>query len=279
MIDETMHHRVEASGVSVVKGKAGRRRTPSFLRGAGLLLIVIWTAVLLSCAAGIPSIPNSPEAVIAKGEDFFNRGKYFQARELFKSFLEKYPGHDLSDKAQFYVAECYFNDKEYPLAAVEYRVLVSNYGYSEYVDDAFFKTALCAYKQSPRADLDQSKSFEAISLFEQFIRTFPKSPLVEKAHEYINELHKKLAEKDFKNGYYYYKRKRYDSALIYFNKVIEKYPGNEFWLRTLYYKGNILLARGETDEAKECFSLIARYPGDSEIKRDAENMLSKLEDK
>jgi len=37
------------------------------------------------------------------------------------------------------LGESYFNMEEYALAAVEYRVLVTNYGYSEYVDEGYFR--------------------------------------------------------------------------------------------------------------------------------------------
>ena len=234
--------------------------------------------MLMSCAGGIPSIPNSPDAILAKASDHFNREKYYQSKELYKAFLARYPGHSRSDEAQFFVAESHFNDGEYPLAAVEYRVLSSNYGYSEYVDDAFYKIALCATEEAPRSDLDQSKSFEALSLFEQFMRTFPTSPLIDEANLHVNEIYKKLARKDFENGYYYYRQKRFGPASVYFEKVIEKYPGNEHWLKSMFYQAKILIAKGEKDSARELLNRVLEYPRDIEVKLEAQQILNSMQE-
>ncbi len=243
-----------------------------------LCAVLLFAAALQSggCAGGLPSIPNSPEDIMAKGDHYFSRGKYFQAKELYRAFMAKYPGHDWSDKAQFFLAESEFNDKQYPLAAVEYRVLVSNYGYSEYVDDAFFKTAMCALRQSPKSVLDQSKSFEALSLFDQFIRTFPNSSLIEEANTHIGDIHKKLAEKDFDNAMFYYHQKNFKSTAIYLDKIITNYPGNVFWLKSLYYHGTILLKTGDKEEARKEFERVIKYPGDLPVKKQAEEALKSI---
>ena len=228
------------------------------------------------CAGGIPSIPSSPDALLAKAKDHFDRGKYYQAQELYKAFLARYPGHSQSDEAQFFLAESHFEDKEYPLAAVEYRVLTSNYGYSDYVDDAFYKIALCSAREAPRYDLDQTKSFEALSLFEQFLRTFPSSSLVDDANREVNEIYKKLAHKDFENGYFYYRLKRFGPASIYFKKVIDKYPGSEHWVKAMFFEAKILIAKGETASARELLDRVGQYPGDIDVKVEARQLLDSL---
>jgi outer membrane assembly lipoprotein YfiO len=238
-------------------------------------------AALLSvggCAGGMPSVPSAPDAVLEKAQSYFERGKYYQARGLYKAFLERYPGNDKSDVAQFYVAECYFADDEYPLASVEYRVLASNYGYSEYVDDAFYKMALCSAREAPRSDRDQTKSLEALSLFDQFFRTFPNSPLVAEATVQENEVRKKLAKKDFENGYFYYRHKRFEPASIYFNKVIDNYPGNEHWLKALFYQAKILIAEGDTNTARDLLDKVMEYPKDSDVKREAGEVLGTMKE-
>lgn len=239
--------------------------------------LLLFVGLSVGCAGGMPSVPSSPDAILAGARDYFDRGKYFQARELYKAFLARYPGNDRSDEAQFYLAESHFYDEEYPLAAIEYRVLVGNYGYSDYVDDAFFKVALCAFQEAPRADLDQTKSFEALSLFRQFMKTFPKSPLVEEARRYIGEINKRLAEKDIKNGLFYYRQKRYDSASIYFEKVIDNYEGNRFWVEALYYQANILLAKGDKEDARSLLEKAMEYPGKADVKKEIEETLHSLD--
>jgi outer membrane assembly lipoprotein YfiO len=241
-----------------------------------LLCGLLW---LPACTAGIPKIPPLPDQIIEQGDAYYQRKKYFQAQELYKAFLQKYAGDDRSDYAQFRLAESYFADGEYPLAAVEYRVLVSNYGYSDYVDDAFFKEALCLYEQSQRAQLDQTKTYDALAKLRQFEQVFNKSPLVPEAQKYIDKIKQKLAHKEFENAMFYYDRKRYRSAGIYFDKVIENYDGNDYWARALYFKARILMKNGEQQEAARLLSQVMAYPQDVDVKADAQKALHSLNEK
>ena len=244
----------------------------------GLVVVILAIAAGFGgCAGGIPSIPNTPDAVIEKGDRYFKRGRYYQAGELYKAFLARYAGHDRSDYAQFMLGESYFEDEEYTVATIEYRLLVTNYGYSEYVDKGFFKEALCNYRESPKFELDQTRSIEALSQFEQFVRVFGDSPLVPEAQEYIGEIHKKLAKKDLENAKFYFKGKRYLSAVIYLDKIIDNYPNNEYWVEAKYLKAKAFYIRGERfEEALHLLNEVIDYPEKVRIQRDAKFLIKNV---
>jgi outer membrane protein assembly factor BamD len=246
-------------------------------RRSALALFLSLIMVLMGCAGGIPSIPDSPESIIEKGNSYFERGKYFQSSELFKAFLLRHPGHARSDYAQFMLAESYFNDEDYALAGVEYQLLVTNYGYSDYVDDGYFREAVSLYRQSPKASLDQSRCYDALGKFDRFVMVFNQSPLVPEAQKYVKEIKDKLAKKDYENAAFYFSRKRYDSSLIYLNKVVENYPDNEYYALSLFLKGRIKEIKGEIDEAKRLYQQVIDYPADIEVKKEATEALQKIE--
>jgi outer membrane protein assembly factor BamD len=245
---------------------------PAFVMSALAVLLVSGAG----CGAGVPRIPDSPEAVLAKADEYYEKGKFFQAQELYKAFLSRYPGHDRGDYAQFMLGESYYNNREWPLAAVEFQILMNNYGYSEYIDDALFKLGLCYYHESPKSQRDQQKAHDALSRFNQFLQTFPNSPLVPQVNEYVKSIHGKLAEKTFDTGYYYYRRKKWTAALIYFSKVVEEYPENEYWARSAYFKALILEDRGEVDEAARFYTMVLTYPEDVTYKPDARRRLDRM---
>ncbi|MDH3217398.1 MAG: outer membrane protein assembly factor BamD [Candidatus Krumholzibacteria bacterium] len=239
-------------------------------------VVGVLALLLVGCAGGLPSIPNSSDAILEKGDAYFARKKYLQAQELYKAFLLRFPGDDRSDYAQFRLAESLFAGEDYALAAVEYHVLVSNYGYSEYADDGFFKGALCYYYQALKPPLDQAQRMQALDKLEQFARVFPQSPLAPQAREHIQKIHEKLAQKAFANAMFYVRKKRASSSIIYLDKIITKYPNNDFWARAFYLKGKILLERGETEEAIRMFSQVMAYPRDVDVKEEARRELQKL---
>ena len=218
--------------------------------------------LLAACAGGVPRVPASPDAVLTNADQYFARKKYFQAQHLYKSFLQRYPGHARSDHAQFMLAESMFADEDYALAAVEYRILISNYGYSDYVDDAYLREALCLYYQSPRIELDQRMSEDALNKLKTFPRVFPNSPLVVEAQRYIDEINTKLAKKALDTGVFYLNLKRFDAARIYFDKVITQYPDNIHYAWALYYMGYVQERLLDFDEAQKYYQMVLDYPAD-----------------
>jgi outer membrane protein assembly factor BamD len=239
-------------------------------------LFALLVVFVIGCAGGVPRVPNSAQAILERGDAYFDRKMYFHSQEMYKAFLLRYPGDDRSDYAQFKLGESLFHGEEYALAAVEYHLVATNYGYSEWVDDAYFKEALCYYHQGLKPPLDQTKRLDALERMERFITVFPQSPFIPEAQDYIRAIHAKLAEKGFKNALFYYRGKRWRSALIYFDKVIDDYPDNTYWARACFYKGLILVKRGETDEAVRMFSKVMAYPEDVDVKPGAQRELRKL---
>jgi outer membrane protein assembly factor BamD len=177
------------------------------------------------------------------------------------------------------LAESYFNQEEYALAAVEYRILVTNYGYSDYVDEGFFKEALCNYYQAPKSQLDQTKAYDALSQLEQFVQVYRDSPLVPEAENYIRLVRERLARKNLENATFYIGRKKYISALIYLDKVIDNYPDNPYWVEAKYLKAKVLVIRGEReDEAVALLRDVVAYPEDLRVKKDAKLLLKEIEE-
>lgn len=243
------------------------------MRGYATAILAVAVALMMACAGGLPKIPDTPDDILASGDDYFARGKFFQAAELYKAYVERFPGDDRSDYGQYRLAESYFSDRQYELAAVEYRVVFSRYGYSEYVDDALFQIGVCFWNQSPKTQVDQQKTVDALGMFEQFIQTFPTNPLIPEAQEYIRRCHAKLAAKMMLTVRLYFRSDAYRAVIIYCDKIIDHYPDNEHWAEALYFKGLVKLLWGEKDEAARYFAQVIAYPDDLSIKLDAQSKL------
>jgi outer membrane protein assembly factor BamD len=255
-----------------VKARAAARMVATLAASLGAL----WLA---ACAGSLPSIPDTPDAVMAKADALFARDSYFQSAEVYRAFLERYPGHDRSDVAQFRLAESYFRDGEYELAAVEYQILLANYGYSDHAPEALFRIGVCFWEQSPKASRDQQKSYDALAKFEQFIQTFPDHPLVTEARDYVRRVHRRLAEKTMMALRWYYKRGKFQAALIYCDKIIENYPDNEYAVEAMYLKGEMLLAFGEVEQAAQLFARVMAWPEDLRVKAYAEEKLKEIRER
>ncbi len=243
---------------------------------AGAWLVA--AAILVSaagCGGGRSRVPASPEAVLARAQEYHQKGKRMQAATLYREFLDRYAGHDQADFAQFMLAEAYFEDSDYAIAATEYQILMSNFGYSEHVEDALFRIGVCYWRESPRASRDQKKSVDALSRFNQYKQMFPAGKYAAEVDGYIVQIHEKLAKKEFGAARWYYRQKNRTAALIYCDKIIENFPDNRYWAEALFLKGEILLRNGEKEEAIRQFTRVIEYPGDLQVKREAEARIRK----
>ena len=104
-------------------------------------------------------------SLYAAAYDLFKQGKYDKAREEFENFLKLYPDTELSDNAQFWIGECYYFDKNYEKAIVEYDKVSKNFPEGNKVPYAILKQGLSFLKLGDKAS--------AKLLLQQVIRDFP----------------------------------------------------------------------------------------------------------
>jgi outer membrane protein assembly factor BamD (BamD/ComL family) len=75
-----------------------------------------------------------------------------------------------------------------------------------------------------------------------------------------------FAAKDYESGLYYFRRKAFDSAIIYFKDVVKNYPqtakSREAYLRLAESYEAI---RYREDKKEVCTTLRERYPSDKEV--------------
>ncbi|MCX5754321.1 MAG: outer membrane protein assembly factor BamD [Candidatus Krumholzibacteria bacterium] len=135
-------------------------------------------AALAAASCGGPYTPkrmNLATDKLALADRLFDKGSFGSAAVEYKDFLATFAGDERSDYAQYRLAESYRFDEEYALAEVEYRILINDYGYSDWVDDAFYLEGVCAFRQTPRFERDQTKSYQALERLNRFLQMFPSS--------------------------------------------------------------------------------------------------------
>jgi tol-pal system protein YbgF len=84
----------------------------------------------------------------------------------FREFLRLYPQHDLADNAQYWLAEGYYAQKDYPLAMKEFRRVVERYPQGNKVADALLKVGFCHLALGSTAVGRQT--------LEQVVRSYPR---------------------------------------------------------------------------------------------------------
>jgi tol-pal system protein YbgF len=91
------------------------------------------------------------ESLYAAAYDLFKEAKYEKSREAFENFLKQYPNTEFSDNAQFWIGECYYFEKKYEKAIIEYEKVTKNFPEGNKVPFALLKQGLSFLKLGDKA--------------------------------------------------------------------------------------------------------------------------------
>ena len=178
---------------------------------------------LFGCAGRNATRADNIEERFARGQALFEREKWSRAAEDFNWVVLNNPAGSLATEAQYYYAECIYQQKQYVEAQIEFERLLRRWAGTEHLIEARYRIVQCLVLQSPRYYHDQNTTLEAIDELQTFIDDFPDSPQRDEAEKLIGELRLKMARKYYESGRLYLKWRRLPPARLYFDKVLSQY--------------------------------------------------------
>ncbi len=196
------------------------------------LLIAVF--LIIGCRNKDLVRPGEPlNVAFDKSMALFEKEKYGDAAYGFDQVTRLGRGSNFAEEAQFFLAESYYLNKQYILAASEYERFLAFYPQHQRLQEVEYKRAVCYYMQSPRYRLDQSSTNRAIELFQLFNSKYPDSEFVLESAQRIDELRNKLARKSYESAEFYLRTERFLAATIYFDQTIDQYPESAWSERAL----------------------------------------------
>lgn len=90
--------------------------------------------------AKVTGIPD-PEELYNDAFSKLSQGDFQSARKEFKKFLELFPQTEYSDNAQFWIGECYYREKRYEEAILEFEEVIKKFPQGNKLTDALLKQA------------------------------------------------------------------------------------------------------------------------------------------
>ncbi|MEI8176079.1 MAG: tetratricopeptide repeat protein [Candidatus Omnitrophota bacterium] len=147
-----------------------------------------------------------------------------KALEILDKVVSNSPYGKYADVAQFKIGECYKKNSQYKEAADAFGKIVSDYPKSLLFEQAKYEVAQCTYKMSLKAHYDQEPTEEAIKEFKEFVAVQDKAGSIKDAQEALTRLQEKKAESLYETAFFYEKRGRSESAVIYYKEITETYP-------------------------------------------------------
>ncbi len=147
-----------------------------------------------------------------------------KALELYKHIVKNAPFGSYGDQAQFNIGEVFKSQGEFEEAQKAYQAVVDEYPSSELVAKARYQIAYCSMQATKKTQYNDQYAQRAIEEFQGFKSAFPNDKQAVEADESIKILRAKKAQTSFETAAFYEKQKKYNSAKVYYNEVVTKYP-------------------------------------------------------
>ncbi len=181
-----------------------------------------------------------------KANEYFQKGKYNKAVEVYEQLLPYFKGMMQSEIVSYRYAMCNYYLGEYLMAAYLFEKFYSNYPTSDKAQRALFLSAYCYYENSPRWSLDQTETHKAIEQFRILMNKFPNSTIIDSANHIVDTLVRKLQYKDYKAAELYYNLEYYKASSIALDNDIKTNPASPYNEEALFLivKSDYLYAEG-----------------------------------
>lgn len=245
-----------------------------------ILAVILITSIYISgCGSSKSDITtDDPQRAFEIAKKKYDRQDYVDAVEDFSYIKIRFPGTEISDKVQYYLAMSYYGQKEYLLAAYELETFLKNYPLSPLYQEAKYMVGVTYYQLSPKYSLDQEYTKAALTELLTFIDLYPQDKNVPDAENKVKELRNKLAYKDYWTGELYMKNDNNKAATLYFQSVYENYIDSDWADDAMVGQAEAFINGSKFEEAKKVLDKFYKLFPKSEVKARADKLKQRLVD-
>lgn len=240
----------------------------SSTRAGPFLLFALLAILLPACASsGGPYQGMNLEDVFQIGMGHLENEEWGDAIEAFETVVFAAEGLESAAPSRYYLARSFYGDEQYITAAAEYERFLERYPTHELAPDAALGICESYVALSPIIPRDQGDTERAYRECQAAALDFAGTEEAQEAADLRDRMWQKLAEKVYHSGDYYFSRNLYDSAILYFQDVVDTYPDTDAAPRALARMYEAYQEIGYEEEAEETRERLLRDYPDSEAAR------------
>jgi len=227
---------------------------------------------------------TDPEYKLRMAEQFFVKKKYSKAQLIYEDIMPYYRHLQGFEDIYYKYAYCAYYQQDYQNAENLFKTFLEIFPNSTRAEEFDYMRAYSYYKQSPKAELDQTNTVKAIGQLQAFINTHPGSARNKEAYEIIATLRVKLEVKDYQSAKLYYDLGQFRAAGVAFSSLLNTFPdsqkADEYKLMIIksYYKFAELSVEEKKRERyeqviTECNEFNDRFP-ESKLSKEVDQFLN-----
>ncbi len=223
---------------------------------------ILLSLTLAACGGGAnPYQGLDAEGLFRLATQEFEEGDYENAIEALDRLILSSGDFERLPEARLLLARAYYENGDYLTARSEYVRFLDRYSGHPRAAEAALGVCKSLAALSPAVPRDQSFTQDAILVCRNTVIDYAGTPQAVEAAEIANRMRLKLAEKEYRTGEYYCRRKFWDAAIKYYQFTVNLYAETEFAPRALlgiYYANRQIGYDDEAEAAKE--RLLSEYP-------------------
>lgn len=253
------------------------------------LIALLFLSLLGSCKSQFDLLLHSTDVdeVYKGAHQYFDRGKYLRAADLFDRLLLSVKGTEKDDSVQFYLGLSNYRYGDYQIAEANFDQFVTLFPRSPFTEEAKYLRLECLYKSTHRWELDQVPSYRALSAIDLFKYEYPQSEYLLRVEEMVEDLKERLDRKALEAAKLYYTIEDYKAAAHALKNVLKENAENQFREEVLYYivLANYKYASNSVREKQrerylvlidEYYNYISEYP-DSNRRRELDKIFEQAQ--
>ena len=184
--------------------------------------------LLAGCGSSNPYQGMEEEQLFLLGRQKYEEEDWNDAIRALDRFLVSFGTSDRTAEARMLLAHTYFAKRDYLTARSEYQRFLDRFAGHDSAAVAALGICSCLVELSPDPQRDQGYTNEAMGICRNVVVDYAGTAQAKEAARKSNDMRLKLAEKEFQNADFYFRRKLYDSAIIYYEFVVRLYPETEW---------------------------------------------------
>lgn len=255
-------------------------------RLSALTIMVLSAVLFTSCGKSMTKLLKNPDAAykLRMAEQFFVKKSYVKAQQVYEDIMPFYKTSKEFEDIYYKYAYCAYNLSDYSNAENLFKSYLEIFPTSSRAEEIDYMRAYCYFKQSPKAQLDQTPTVKAMGMMQTFINTHPGSPRNKEASEIIDQCRAKLETKDYLGAQLYYDLGQFRAAGVAFTSLLNSFAesdrADEYKLMVV--KSYFRYAELSIEEKKveryeqvinECYEFIDRYP-ESKFRKEIDSFIN-----
>ncbi|HTY05095.1 MAG TPA: outer membrane protein assembly factor BamD [Gemmatimonadales bacterium] len=230
------------------------------MRRAGSWTLLAALAALGACSPAAPRTGVTPAVQLDEALALFHAGKFDKALTGFQRLIfELNPGDAGLAEVRYYVAECQYQEGDLVGAAHAFRDVADQNPESPYAPVALLRAGDANLRSWRDPELDPTPGQTALAVYQELVGRYPGTDAASRAQLHVRELNDLFATKTYRNGMFYFRRRAYDSGIIYFKDVIATYPESRVVPDALLRLADTYAIIGYADELKEVCGNLRRF--------------------